>query len=100
MREATGPLPAVSGLGQVIAVSERVIAELRATQELLRRDLAVRGPLDDLAQLEFRLAAMEAVYSRGIEGAVFQAVDPALSAPHLAVVPDAPPARSGRALSR
>ena len=93
MREATGPLPAVSGLGQVIAVSERVIAELRATQELLRRDLAVRGPLDDLAQAEFRLAEMEAAYRRGIEGAMFRAVDPVLSVPYLAAVPDAPVAR-------
>ena len=93
MREATGPLPAVSGLGQVIAVSERVLAELRATQELLRRDLAVRGPLDDLAQAEFRLAEMEAAYRRGIEGAMFRAVDPVLSVPYLAAVPDAPVAR-------
>ena len=93
MREATGPIPAVSGLGQVIAVSERVIAELRATQELLRRDLAVRGPLDELAQAEFRLAEMEAAYRRGIEGAMFRAVDPVLSVPYLAAVPDAPVAR-------
>src|SRR5579863_4897888 len=87
---ATGPLPAIAGLGEVIAVSERVIAELRATRDMVRRDLAQCGPMPELDRMEFRLAELEAAYRRGLGDAMFRAVGPVLSAPVLAAVPAVP----------
>jgi hypothetical protein len=90
MGEATGPLRSIAGLGEIIAVSERVIAELRATRDMVRRDIAKRGSLAELEMAEFRLAELEAAYRRGLEDAMLRAVGPVLSAPVLAAVPDAP----------
>jgi len=84
MGEATGPPPAITGTAALMAVVSEAAAEIRRAQDLIRRDIARRGPLAELTLYEIRLAELEATFRRGT---MWHAADPVVSAPPLAAVP-------------
>jgi hypothetical protein len=84
MSEATGPLPVITETTVLTAVSAELAAEMRKTQEAVRRALVVTGPLTELVMLERRLAELEATLRKAT---MYELTRDALDAPPLAAVP-------------
>ena len=77
MGEAMTPLPVITGTAALIAAVNDAAAEIRKAQDLIRRDIAKRGPLAELTLFEIRLAEAEATFRKGT---MWHAADPVVSA--------------------